>query len=117
MSCDVGKATEGLDLRHSSFSNPSVASPKSQFILQPFFRFSYVTSPSLNSPGEPPMQDLLFHKRIFKFLKYFLNTVLKITCKEVQIIQSDPLNCESNGNILIYSIFCEKNHKFSNDTS
>ena len=40
---------------HSSFSNPSVASPTSQFILQPFFRFSYVTISSLNSPGEPPM--------------------------------------------------------------
>ena len=33
-----------LYLRHSSFSNPSVASPTSQFILQPFFCFSYVTS-------------------------------------------------------------------------
>ena len=39
----------------SSFSNPSVASPTSQFILQYFFRFSYVTSSSLNSPDEPPM--------------------------------------------------------------
>ena len=68
MSYDVGKATEGLEkvilqpfrhftyvtthsptlpslyLRHSSFSNPSVFSPTSQFILQSFFRFSYVTS-------------------------------------------------------------------------
>ena len=43
-----------LYLRHSSFSNPSVASPTSQFILQPFFHFSYITSSSLNSPGEPP---------------------------------------------------------------
>ena len=65
MNCDVGKATEALlilqpfrhftyvtthsptlpslYLRHRSFSNPSVASPTSQFILQPFFRFSYVT--------------------------------------------------------------------------
>ena len=40
-----------LYLRHSSFSNPSVASLTSQFILQPFFRFSYVTSSSLNSCG------------------------------------------------------------------
>ena len=79
MNCDVGKATEGLEnelwrrwsdaqvgewaptfpslhLRHKSFSNPSVALPTSQLILQPFFRFSYVTSSSLNSPGEPPMQ-------------------------------------------------------------
>ena len=44
-----------LLLRHNSFSNPSVASPTSQFILQPFFRFSYVTSSSLSSPGELPM--------------------------------------------------------------
>ena len=104
MSCDVGKATEGLEnelwrrwtnwrkgwrmsrahcyshsrahcptfptlpLRHNSFSNPSVTLPTSQLILQPFrcftyatvhfqpfFRISYVTSSSLNSPGEPPM--------------------------------------------------------------
>ena len=41
-----------LCLRHSSFSNPSIASSTSQFILQPFFRFSYVTSSLLNTPGE-----------------------------------------------------------------
>ena len=46
-----------LYLRHSSFSNPSVASPTSQLILQPFFRFSYVTGSSLTSPGEPPMNE------------------------------------------------------------
>ena len=45
-----------LYLRHSSFSNPSSASPTSQFILQSFFCFSYITSSSLNSPGEPPME-------------------------------------------------------------
>ena len=44
-----------LYLRHSSFSNPSVASPTSRFILQPFFRFSYVTGSSHMSPSEPPM--------------------------------------------------------------
>ena len=33
-----------LDLHHSSFSNTSVASPTSQLILQPFFRFTYVTA-------------------------------------------------------------------------
>ena len=61
MSCDVGEVTERLEhelyLRHSSFSNPSVASPASQLILQPFFHFSYVTGSSLNSHGEPPMQS------------------------------------------------------------
>ena len=44
-----------LYLRHSSFSNPSVASPTSQFFLQPFFRFPCVTGSSLMSPGEPHM--------------------------------------------------------------
>ena len=44
-----------LYLRHNSLSNPSVALPTSQFILQPFFRFSNATNSSLNSPGEPPM--------------------------------------------------------------
>ena len=44
-----------LYLRHSSFSNPSVASPTSQLILQPFFHFSYFTCSSLTSAGEPPM--------------------------------------------------------------
>ena len=85
MSCDLAEVTERLEneqssyshsrahsptipslhLRHNSFSNPSVALPMSQLILQPFrcftyftvilqsfFRFSYVTSSSLNSPGE-----------------------------------------------------------------
>ena len=46
-----------LYLRHSSFTNRSVASPSPQFILQPFFGFSYVTSSSFNSPGEPPMSS------------------------------------------------------------
>ena len=44
-----------LDLRHSSVSNSSVVSPTSQLVLQPFFRFSYVTGCSLTSPDEPSM--------------------------------------------------------------
>ena len=73
MSCDVGDATEGLlilqpfrhftyvtahspslpslHLRHSSFSNPSVASSTSQLILQPFRRFTYVTAHSPTLPS------------------------------------------------------------------
>ena len=70
MSCDVGEvfrhftyvtthspALPSLYLRDSSFSNPSIASCTSQFLLQPFFRFSYVTSSSLTTPGEPPMSQ------------------------------------------------------------
>ena len=47
-----------LYLRHSSFSNPSVASPTSQFILQPFLRFSYVTS-SAHSPTFPSHRTVI----------------------------------------------------------
>ena len=39
-----------LHLRHSSFSNPSVALPTSQLILQTFRRFSYVTTLSPTLP-------------------------------------------------------------------
>ena len=63
MSCDVGEVTESLEnglcydynYELCSLSNLSVASPTSQFILQPFFRFSYVTGSSLTSPCGPPM--------------------------------------------------------------
>ena len=40
-----------LHLRHSSFSNPSVASPTSQRILQPFRRFTNVTTHSPTLPS------------------------------------------------------------------
>ena len=78
MSCDVGEVRESLEheqpflhftyvtahsptvpslyLRHSSFYNPSIASLTSKLILQPFFRFSYVTGSSFTSSGEPPME-------------------------------------------------------------
>ena len=65
MRCDVGKASEALEneLRRrwsdvsvgASFSNPFVASPTSQLILQPFSCFTYVIGTSPTSPGEPPM--------------------------------------------------------------
>ena len=55
-----------LYLSHSSFSNPSVATPTSQFILQPFFRFSYVRSPSLNSPGESHMMKMVTNWQFYR---------------------------------------------------
>ena len=58
-------------LHHSSFSNPSVASPTSQFILQPFFRFSYVTSSSLNSPGELPMTKAVLISTVTSYGRAF----------------------------------------------
>ena len=44
-----------LYVRHSSFSNLSVASPMSQLILQPFRCFTYVTAHS------PTLQSLYLH--------------------------------------------------------
>ena len=58
-----------LYLRHSSFSNPSVASPTSQFILQPLFRFSYVTSSFSNLSISSPKSQLIFQPfRRFTYL-------------------------------------------------
>ena len=55
MNCDVGEVTvrleneQSLHLRHSSFSNPSVASPTWQLIIQPFRCFTYIAAPILLS--------------------------------------------------------------------
>ena len=48
-----------LHLRHSSFSNPSVALPTSQFILQHFRCFTYVTAHSAT------LLSLLLRHRLF----------------------------------------------------
>ena len=99
MSCDIGKATERLEneqsyvtthspflpslyLRHSSFSNPSVASPSSQFILQPFFRFSYVTSASLNLPGVPSMYSTRCENRRKKSKTELDNSSSTVICHD-----------------------------------
>ena len=76
-----------LYLRHTSFWYPSVALPTShlipqpfrcfttsQFILQPFFLFSYVTSSSLNSPGDPSM-FVLYIKWIVYYVNNFLHQI------------------------------------------
>ena len=50
MCCDVGEVKERLENKLYSFSILSVTSPTSQFILQPFRRFTYVTSHSPTLP-------------------------------------------------------------------
>ena len=69
--CDVGEAITitmssahsptfpSLHLRHNWFSNPSVAFPTSQFILQPFRCFTYVTVHS------PTLLSLLLDHKLF----------------------------------------------------
>ena len=68
-----------LHLRHNSFSNPSVALPMSQLIIQPFCRFTYVTthSPTLPSlylrhslfsnPSVASPTSQLFSNHFFRF--------------------------------------------------
>ena len=51
-----------LDLRHSSFNNPSIALPTSQFILQPCLCFTYVTTHS------PTLLSLLLCNRLFTYV-------------------------------------------------
>ena len=70
-------------LRHSSFSNPSVASPTAQLILQPFFRFSSVTSSSLNSPVGLSFKGILFSKIFYMF--------------NVIYVKSNSISCEFPG--------------------
>ena len=53
-----------LHLRHSSFSNPSVASPTSQFILQSFRCYTYVTVHS------PTLLSLLVRHRLFTYVTW-----------------------------------------------
>ena len=100
MSCDIGKVTERLEnelccislylwalfiiqpfrrftyvtthsptlqslyLRHSSFSNPSVALPTPQLILQSFRCFTYVTARS------PTLLSLLLCLRLFTYVTW-----------------------------------------------
>ena len=78
--CDVGKAKEGLEnelwprwsngrvgewvVRHSSFSNSSVALPTSQLIIQLFRCFTYVTVHS------PILLSLLLRHKLFTYVTW-----------------------------------------------
>ena len=73
-----------LHLRHSSFSNPSIASPTSQFILQPFFSFSYVTSSSFR-PGADQSSKATFGKSAFAKTCFLL---LKIRLAHINLAKS-----------------------------
>ena len=83
MSCDVDKGTEGLEnelwsrwsngklgewaelyLRHSLFSNPSIASPTTQLILQHFHCFTYIAAHSWT------LLSLLLHYRLFTYITW-----------------------------------------------
>ena len=155
MSCDIGEVTERLEnelahspifpslhlrynsffsifpslhLRHNSFFNPSVTLPTSQFILQPFRRFSYIitrsptlpllhqrhssfsnpsfTSPTSEalhlsySPGERPMQSM------FKLLiiRWFLVIMMVIRAPGILWAKFPGIHLTVNGNPVKFSI-------------
>ena len=107
MSCDEGEVTEMLEnelilqhfrhftyvtthsptllflhLRHSSFSNPSFASP-------------YVTSSSLNSPGEPPMVQMTEADVSYCIFRHTITTLCPLVRMPVRLSGegSDRRNC------------------------
>ena len=53
MSSDVGEVMERLENEHNSHTHTA------ELILQPFFRFSYVTGFSLTLPGGQEVLDLI----------------------------------------------------------
>ena len=82
---DVGKANRAhsptfpsLHLRHSSFPNASFSLPTSQFILQPFCLFTYVTSFSNPSVAIPTSQLILQPFRRFIFVTAHSPTLLSL---------------------------------------
>ena len=94
MSCNIGKATEALHIlqafrhftyvtadsltlqslyqHHSSFSNPSVALPTSQPVLQPFRCFAYGTA------HPPTILSILLRDRLFTYVTWRAAHVLNI---------------------------------------
>ena len=73
---------QSLHPRHSSFSNPSVASPTSQLILQPFRSFTYVTAHS------PTFLSLLLRHRIFTYvIQRAAHGVCAVTTQQLSLVK------------------------------
>ena len=114
MICDVGEVTERLEnnqssfsnfpsihLRHSSFSNPSVALPMSQLILQPFRCFIYVTAHS------PILLSLLLRHRLFTYVTWLAaHGYHKCTVTVVTLVNVFPVFLNSSLHLVkVYSNF------------
>ena len=97
MSCDVGEVMERLENELCSFSNLSVTSPTSQFILQAFFCFSYVTGSSLTSPSELPIHISYVNYKISQNIvadtdkNRVLTDCHKCSSSFLSIVKSHPL--------------------------
>ena len=76
-----------LDLRHNSFSNPSVILPTSQLIFQPFRCFTYVTGHS------PTLLSLPLRHRLFTYVTRgaahvwsdWSHLILDLKCQKLRI--------------------------------
>ena len=71
-----------LHLLHSSFPNPSLALPTSQLILQPFRCFTYITANS------PTLLSLLLPHRIFTYVTWWAAHVINGTSSDIMILYS-----------------------------
>ena len=94
--------------RHSSFSNPSVASPTSQLILEPFFRFSYISGSSLTSLGGPPMTRTWWiqHKHLDDVILVSFHTTSH-SCVVLKSFRTTYTSC--NRSVNFYFQILEKN--------
>ena len=119
MTCDIGEETEGLGneaephsptllllhQHHSSFSNPSISSPMSQVILQPFQCFTYFTSTSPTSHDEPPMiSNLSFlelHSSGSDTMNYFALKNHRIEIQSMKVTVEKKKNCLVKSSIVI----------------
>ena len=86
---------QSLHLRHSSFSNPSLALPTSQLIIQYFHCFTYVTDHS------PTLLLLFLHHRIFTYVTWRATHV----CNVLGMIEEEKMNSFSYAKSLVVSQF------------
>ena len=73
-----------LHIRHNLFSNPSVALPTSQLILQPFRRFIYVTVHS------PTLLSLPLRHKVFIYFRWRALLILQPFCHFTYVTTHSP---------------------------
>ena len=89
-----------LHLRHSSFSNSSVALPKSQLILQTFRCYSYVTAHS------PTLLSLLLRHRLFTYVTWRAahDCVIVVYCQLLEPL----IHCSLNLIVIVETFSCHR---------
>ena len=87
---------QALHLRHSSFSNPSLALPTSQLILQSFCCSTYVTAHS------PTFLSLLLRHRIFTYVTWRVAHASDVAVDV--LMQKDSISNISSGKVSLFFI-------------